>query len=204
MINCNKPISISTEICEVFKDADNEMKRIAQCLINNQVKTVRDLIRLTDIDLMLLTNISRACLTEIEDVLRQNDMHLNMDFYEMEQLKDIENVDKVAEKAVVRREKELFLDGCSESYAHDQAQDELRNGSLKFNDEEMTEWISLGFGFIDEELALRKVWKEKMDAVRKTASIRASKSKDSKDEGRFSMRSIRRYVFYLCGRRMAE
>jgi len=196
MINCNQPINIATHLSVVFQYADSEFKSIEKCLASHLVLTVRDLVRLSGNDIMLLTGASRHHIVQLEELLLLHDMMLEMDFYVMEQHVDNANLDKVAKEAAVRRENELKELGCT--CAHEQAQDELKSGTLKLIDHEITEWLSCGFEYIDEELQLRKQWKEKMEALRRDAVAKAALEAEKNKKRNFSIRSIKRYIIYMC------
>lgn len=194
MINYKEKFNILTPLSAIFKDSDKGLMKVQEELYNNQVRTVRDLVRLKDQDLFVLSSIDTWQLTEIRNFLKMHDMEFDMDFNIMEQLVDNANIDKIGVQAAKRRENELREAG--NTYAEDIAQEELQSGTLVLNDEEITKWHSLGFDFIDEEIALRKYWEEKLSNIKSIANYQAV---EKREDRKFSIRNIKRYILHKFG-----
>lgn len=194
MINYKEKFNILTPLSAIFKDADKGLRKVQEELYNNQVRTVRDLVRLKDQDLFVLSSIDTWQLTEIRNFLKMHDMEFDMDFNIMEQLVDNGNIDKIGVQAAKRRENELREAG--NTYAEDIAQEELQSGTLVLNDEEITKWHSLGFDFIDEEIALRKYWEEKLSNIKSIANYQAV---EMREDRKFSIRNIKRCILHKFG-----
>lgn len=194
MINYKEKFNILTPLSAIFKDSDKGLRKVQEELYNNQVRTVRDLVRLKDQDLFVLSSIDTWQLTEIRNFLKMHDMEFDMDFNIMEQLVENANIDKIGVQAAKRRENELREAG--NTYAEDIAQEELQSGTLVLNDEEITKWHSLGFDFIDEEIALRKYWEEKLSNIKSIANYQAV---EMREDRKFSIRNIKRYILHKFG-----
>lgn len=75
---------LDEKLSKTMEDLDLSV-RASNCLENQGIKTVRDLVRMTEKDMLLIRNLGKTSLKEIKKKLADLDMSLGMDLEAMEQ-----------------------------------------------------------------------------------------------------------------------
>lgn len=154
--------NIETPVRKAFKSTGPD---IANKLENGMFKTVRDVCRMKEEDLALLTDLTGEEITSIKNILEKNYMEMAMPIDRMEILAEClmlaKNLDTIINTRRMQLEKSKAKD------IEKTIRREVKEGSVPIPQELFTDkTITTVLNLLDDEMAKRGLWRDRIDAAK--------------------------------------